>query len=123
MAKSKTQYVCQSCGAFSPKWVGQCPDCGAWNSMVETVAKAPGSSRAMGGGMTGAALAGRVQKLADVGTQEEPRTSTGMGEMDRVLGGGIVPGAVILIGGDPGIGKSTLLLQVLASLEGRLSTR
>lgn len=116
MAKSKTQYVCQSCGGFSPKWAGQCAECGAWNTLVETVAESARAKASRGG------LAPRVQRLDEVTTQEEPRTSTGLPEMDRVLGGGIVPGAVILIGGDPGIGKSTLLLQVLASLEGRIST-
>jgi DNA repair protein RadA/Sms len=116
MAKNKTQYVCQSCGAFSAKWAGQCADCGAWNSLMETVVEA---ARAR----TGKSLAATpVQKLDEVSTRDEPRTPSGLSEMDRVLGGGIVPGAVILIGGDPGIGKSTLLLQVLATLEGRLST-
>ena len=117
-AQNKTGFVCQSCGGFSPKWAGQCPDCGEWNTLVESAARPP---RAIGG-MAGTATAGRVQRLDQVGTQEEPRTSTGLGEMDRVLGGGVVPGAVVLIGGDPGIGKSTLLLQVLASLQERLPT-
>ena len=117
-AQNKTGFVCQSCGGFSPKWAGQCPDCGEWNTLVESATRPP---RAIGG-MAGIATAGRVQRLDQVGTQEEPRTSTGLAEMDRVLGGGIVPGAVVLIGGDPGIGKSTLLLQVLASLQERLPT-
>jgi len=119
MAKAKTQYVCQSCGAASPKWVGQCPDCGGWNTLTETVA-AP-AARPRAGGMAGAAT-GRIQKLDEVQLQEEPRVHTGLGEMDRVLGGGVVPGAVILIGGDPGIGKSTLLLQMLAEVQERLPT-
>ncbi|NGY03776.1 DNA repair protein RadA [Solimonas terrae] len=119
MAKAKTQYVCQSCGAVSPKWVGQCADCGAWNTLSETVAVPAAKSRA--GGISGAAL-GRIQRLDEVELQEEPRAATGMPEMDRVLGGGIVPGAVILIGGDPGIGKSTLLLQMLAQVQERLPT-
>ncbi|WP_020648387.1 DNA repair protein RadA [Solimonas variicoloris] len=119
MAKAKTQYVCQNCGGTSPKWVGQCPDCGAWNSLTETVATA--APKARGGGISGFA-GGRVQKLDEVELQEEPRAHTGLAEMDRVLGGGIVPGAVILIGGDPGIGKSTLLLQMLAEVHGRLPT-
>ncbi len=118
MAKLRSEYVCQSCGAASPKWAGQCPDCGNWNTLVETQA-APRASRT--GGISGTAL-GRVQRLSEVSIEETPRASTGMPEVDRVLGGGIVPGAVILIGGDPGIGKSTLLLQVLSSLESRLST-
>jgi DNA repair protein RadA/Sms len=118
MAKARTQYLCQHCGAASPKWVGQCPDCGTWNSLVESVVTAAAKPR---GGMSGVA-SGRIQKLADVGLVEATRASTGLSEMDRVLGGGIVPGAVILIGGDPGIGKSTLLLQVLSDLQSRLST-
>jgi DNA repair protein RadA/Sms len=115
MAKSKTQYVCQNCGAASSKWAGQCADCGAWNTLVETLT-APVRPRVL------AAAAGRVQRLDQVSVAAEPRVSSGLSEMDRVLGGGIVPGAVILIGGDPGIGKSTLLLQVLAAVEGKLST-
>lgn len=118
MAKARTQYLCQHCGAASPKWVGQCPDCGTWNSLVESVVAAAAKPR---GGMSGVAT-GRIQKLADVGLVEATRASTGLSEMDRVLGGGIVPGAVVLIGGDPGIGKSTLLLQVLSELQSRLST-
>ncbi len=123
-SRTKTQYVCQSCGSSSPKWVGQCPDCSAWNTLVEarvdaSVAKAAAKSR--GGGISGTA-GGRVQSLREVDMRETPRTTTGLSEMDRVLGGGIVPGAVILIGGDPGIGKSTLLLQVLASVQPHLKT-
>ncbi|PPE72594.1 DNA repair protein RadA [Solimonas fluminis] len=119
-SRTKTQYVCQSCGAASPKWAGQCPDCGAWNTLVEARVDTA-AAKARGGGISGMA-GGRVQRLREVDTRETPRTGTGLGEMDRVLGGGIVPGAVILIGGDPGIGKSTLLLQVLASVQARMST-
>ncbi len=121
MAKSvtsrKTVYLCQDCGASFPKWQGQCGECGAWNTLVESVAAAPARGR-------GAALvaASAVQKLDQVAEEETARIPTGLSELDRVLGGGVVPGAVILIGGDPGIGKSTLLLQALAALEGRLST-
>ncbi|HEY0974309.1 MAG TPA: DNA repair protein RadA [Solimonas sp.] len=119
MAKNRTEYLCQSCGAASPKWVGQCPDCGAWNSLVEAAATA--APRRRGGGY-GAPVDGRVRKLSEVDGVEAPRIGTGLAEMDRVLGGGIVPGAVVLIGGDPGIGKSTLLLQVLCDLQPRLPT-
>lgn len=115
MAKIKTQYVCQSCGTASSKWAGQCADCGAWNTLVETAAI---STRHRPSSLT----ADQVQRLDQVSIADEPRTASGLSEMDRVLGGGIVPGAVILIGGDPGIGKSTLLLQVLAAVEGKLKT-
>ncbi|MDQ8021196.1 MAG: DNA repair protein RadA [Moraxellaceae bacterium] len=116
MAKTKTVYACTECGAQSPKWQGQCPGCGQWNTLVESVAEPAAGSRF-------AALAagsGKVQKLADIAPQEAPRQPTGIEELDRVLGGGLVPGMVVLIGGDPGIGKSTLLLQALATLSARM---
>ncbi|WP_018145311.1 DNA repair protein RadA [Thioalkalivibrio sp. AKL6] len=111
MAKSKTQYVCQSCGAISPKWAGQCGDCGAWNTLEEA---APAASAGPRGGYAGA-VAG-ITRLGEVELAEVPRTSTGLSELDRALGGGLVHGSVVLLGGDPGIGKSTLLLQTLAML-------
>src|SRR5699024_7569606 len=107
MAKQKSVYVCESCGASQPKWAGQCPDCGAWNTMVETVAQAAPAGRSAL--PTGNASSARVQRLSDIAPEAVPRENTGMSELDRVLGGGLVPGSVILIGGDPGIGKSTLL--------------
>jgi DNA repair protein RadA/Sms len=113
MAKTRTQYVCQNCGAVSPRWVGQCGECGEWNTVIEALAPAP--KRA--GGYAAAAGNSRVERLDSVSLENVPRVSSGSAEMDRVLGGGVVPGAVILIGGDPGIGKSTLLLQLLAHLE------
>ena len=115
--KNNVRYICQSCGAQTTKWAGQCAECGAWNTLVETVAEASSPARR-------AAIAGevRIERLHEVSADDAPRVSSGLSEMDRVLGGGIVPGAVILIGGDPGIGKSTLLLQVLAAVEGRLDT-
>ena len=125
MAKPKTVYICQSCGAQAPKWAGQCGECGAWNTLMEaTVTAAPrglgGGPRA--GGMAGLAGATGVQLLDSVAAEDAPRVSTELSEMDRVLGGGVVNGSVILIGGDPGIGKSTLLLQVLAGVQSRLKT-
>jgi DNA repair protein RadA/Sms len=113
MAKPKTIYSCTECGGQVPKWQGQCPHCTAWNTLVESVAEvgAGGKNR-----FNALAATGKVQMLAEVDAAEVPRTPTGIIEFDRVLGGGLVQGAVVLIGGDPGIGKSTLLLQTLAHL-------
>ena len=113
MAKSKagTVFYCQNCGYESAKWMGQCPGCKEWNSMVEEKAAGKGSA---GRGISGAVHGGSVKpsNLSEVSIQEEERMQTHMKELDRVLGGGIVPGSLTLVGGDPGIGKSTLLLQV-----------
>jgi len=115
MAKVKTQYSCSGCGSSSPKWLGQCTDCGAWNSMTEMVMTkaAPLTGRWQGyAGENESAII----SLPQISTTQASRISTGLEELDRVLGGGLVMGSVILIGGDPGIGKSTLLLQALAHL-------
>jgi DNA repair protein RadA/Sms len=121
MAKVRTVYNCTDCGALSSKWAGQCGDCGAWNTLQETI-QAPAVSQAGARGPRGQYSGDRgVQTLADVPTAEELRFTTGIGELDRVLGGGLVHGGVILLGGEPGIGKSTLLLQTLATLPGSLS--
>jgi len=120
MAKAKTIYSCTECGGQTAKWQGQCPHCMAWNTLVESVAEvavAKGTNR-----FNALAASGGVQLLCEVAAEEVPRTPTGIAEFDRVLGGGLVQGAVVLIGGDPGIGKSTLLLQVLAHLSGTLNT-
>jgi len=111
LVKAATRFVCQDCGAVSPKWAGRCETCDAWNSIVEeAVAARPGPA--------GKASAGR--RIAFVGlagdAEPAPRTATGIAELDRVLGGGLVPASVVLVGGDPGIGKSTLLLQAAARL-------
>ena len=114
MAKSKASYVCQACGAVHPRWMGRCDACGEWNSVIEEVS----SSAPIGGKASGGAGRGRpieMSSLADTG-EPVPRRKTGIEEFDRVTGGGLVRGSAILIGGDPGIGKSTLLLQVTARL-------
>lgn len=118
--KSKVTYVCGACGAQHPQWAGQCPDCLAWNTLEETLPE-PRRSATERGSYVGLGPV-RVQRLDEVGRADEVRTATGLSELDRVLGGGLVHGSVVLLGGDPGIGKSTLLLQCLAHLSGRLST-
>jgi DNA repair protein RadA/Sms len=113
VAKAKTIYTCTECGGQSLKWQGQCPHCNAWNTMVETLAE---SGTAGANRYSALAADGKLQALSEVEAAEVPRTPTGVDELDRVLGGGLVAGAVVLIGGDPGIGKSTLLLQALAHM-------
>lgn len=117
MAKIKILYSCNDCGAEAPKWAGQCGDCGAWNTLVETASLPPASSRTTRyAGFAGEAKGVKIQKLNEVSPDDIVRFKTGSGEFDRVLGGGLVPGSVVLLGGDPGIGKSTLLLQILSHL-------
>lgn len=118
MAKEKVVYACQSCGFQSPRWLGKCPDCGQWNSLVEE--RTGPLLRTRGGISTGSKS--NPTSIAEISTAEENRAASGIGEFDRVLGGGLVPGSVILIGGDPGIGKSTLLLQAFASLSRKALT-
>ncbi len=111
---AKTVFACAECGATAAKWQGQCPGCGVWNTLVETVAEAPADSRQR----RFSALAGsaEVQTLSEIDAREADRLPTGIAEFDRALGGGLVGGGVVLIGGDPGIGKSTLLLQALSAM-------
>ncbi len=116
MARAKSLYTCTECGGQAPKWQGQCPQCSAWNTLVETVAERSTPR------YQGLAQNSAVQALNEVEAAESPRRETGIGELDRVLGGGLVPGAVVLLGGDPGIGKSTLLLQALARLSSTCRT-
>ncbi len=114
MSKSKSLYACTVCGAQSPKWNGQCGGCGHWNTLVEEVLPSVQAS-SLSIGYAGVAPS-QATLLAQVELAEQPRLSSGQAELDRVLGGGLVPGSVVLIGGDPGIGKSTLLLQTLCQL-------
>lgn len=120
--RSRHYYECRECGAEQPQWVGQCPECNEWNTLEEQVEQrtdAAAGAVSSGGVRLGGAVASagsKVTALSAVSTAPEPRLQTGVGELDRVLGGGLVPGSVVLIGGDPGIGKSTLLLQTLAAL-------
>jgi DNA repair protein RadA/Sms len=114
MAKDKSIYTCNECGDTSPRWLGKCPGCGAWNTLVETVVENAGAAKNR---FAALAPGSAVATLADIEATDVARTPTGIGELDRVLGGGMVEGGVVLIGGDPGIGKSTLLLQALDALQ------
>lgn len=113
MARAKSAYVCSACGTHTGKWQGQCPDCGAWNALEQA------SIAHVAGKKSAGVAAVRMQSLCD---EQDTRYATGFGEFDRVLGGGLVPGAVILLGGDPGVGKSTLLQQVAAHLPSQFAT-
>ena len=113
--KEKTKFYCTECGNESGKWYGQCPACGSWNTLVE----APAASKNKSGSAKASAVRlSRARPINDIDTQEEIRFSTGIGELDRVLGGGAVRGSMVLVGGAPGVGKSTLLLQICGLLEG-----
>ncbi|MYN02216.1 DNA repair protein RadA [Pseudoduganella sp. DS3] len=116
MAKAKTNYTCSECGGTSSKWTGQCASCQQWNTMVETVIEAAGGNRFSQAQHQSLAQTAPVLSLQDIEALDVPRFGTGIEEFDRVLGGGLVAGGVVLIGGDPGIGKSTLLLQALANM-------
>ena len=114
MAKEKTVYVCSDCGGNSPKWLGKCPACNAWNTLIESVADNPSAVKNR---FAALAKTAEIATLGEIDAVDMARTPTGHEELDRVLGGGMVEGGVVLIGGDPGIGKSTLLLQALDSLQ------
>src|SRR5688500_10663421 len=113
MAKPRTTFVCQQCGYSSPGYLGRCPNCGTWNAMVETI-----EERRAGVGGPRVKAASRAQPLREVGSAEFDRIRLPIEELDRVLGGGLVAGSLVLIGGDPGIGKSTLVLQAAGALAG-----
>ena len=114
MARIKSVFICQHCGYESPKWMGRCPGCGEWNTMVEEVL-----SKTDRRGTTAGREGSRPVAMDQIDLSKETRNSTGMEELDRVLGGGIVRGSLVLVGGDPGIGKSTLLLQLAGSVSPR----
>ncbi|MDQ3259985.1 MAG: AAA family ATPase, partial [Pseudomonadota bacterium] len=118
MAKTKSLFTCTECGGQTLRWQGQCPHCSSWNTLVETLAE----TTSKGNRFSALAASGGVQLLSEIKAEAIPRMSTGIAELDRVLGGGMVPGGVVLIGGDPGIGKSTLLLQALAHMGATQST-
>ncbi len=115
MAQVKTAYFCQDCGAQSPKWLGRCPSCGGWNTFIEEVVEKKSSS----GSLKSRPGSSQPVRLEDVSAERLERIRVGITEFDRVLGGGIVPGSLVLLGGEPGIGKSTLVLQIALMLEGR----
>jgi DNA repair protein RadA/Sms len=117
MAKDKSLFSCSECGGTSPKWLGKCPHCEAWNTLVESRVSDTGASKNRYSDRAGLAPASPVMALSDIEAQDVDRNPTGQDELDRVLGGGMVEGGVVLIGGDPGIGKSTLLLQALDGLQ------
>ncbi len=118
MAKEKTLYSCNECGGTTPRWLGKCPGCGAWNSLVESVAEPAAGKNRFGSALAqGLAPASAVLALSQIEATDVQRHPTGQEELDRVLGGGMVEGGVVLIGGDPGIGKSTLLLQAVDALQ------
>lgn len=123
MAKTKIQFLCNHCGSVHPKWLGKCPDCGTWDSLEEYKPPAPDHRKPAFGDRSDAtgdlARGAEALKLDEIDTEDAPRHPTGIGEFDRILGGGIVPGSAVLVGGEPGIGKSTLLLQVAATLGGK----
>jgi DNA repair protein RadA/Sms len=120
MAKIKTQFLCNHCGSVHPKWLGKCPDCGTWDSLEEYKAPTPDARKPLTSGLARDTAdlthGAEALTLPEIDVEDSPRTPTGIGEFDRILGGGIVPGSAVLVGGEPGIGKSTLLLQVASDL-------
>ena len=113
MAKKKTVYLCQECGYDSPKWLGKCPGCGQWNTMVEEIIKTEIHNKGLNLGLTSGSF---PVPISSVEIQDLPRFLSGSGELDRVLGGGVIPGSLVLIVGDPGVGKSSLTLKVCADI-------
>ena len=121
MAKIKSSYFCQSCGYNSPKWLGKCPSCNEWNTFVEEVVQKEAPQKGSWKTDSDKKFANKPLRVADIAIDTTARIVTNDAELNRVLGGGIVPGSLVLLGGEPGIGKSTLLLQVSISLAGKKS--
>ncbi len=119
MAKTKSVYVCQNCGAEAAKWVGKCPACGEWNSYVEEIVRKDSGSNKIPLPLSNDGKKAKPVLISEIETSEEPRNDTGSEEFNRVLGGGIVPGSLTLIGGEPGIGKSTLVLQIVLNIKNK----
>lgn len=120
MPKSVTKYVCQNCGYTSLKWIGKCPECGSWNSFVEEIVHTDKRKTALKSGSKTDLKMQSLSKVSDIDVKEDRRTSTGIAELDRVLGSGIVAGSVVLVGGDPGIGKSTLMVQLADKVKNKI---
>ncbi|NNJ92173.1 MAG: AAA family ATPase, partial [Gammaproteobacteria bacterium] len=118
---NKVEYVCRSCGSQFPKWAGQCSECLEWNTLEEMAASTSTQASKRFSGYAGDTTTNLIKKLDEVSAEKRQRTTTGLSELDRVLGGGMVEGSVVLIGGDPGIGKSTLLTQTMAYLSDNMN--
>lgn len=119
MAKARTVFSCSACGAQHPRWLGRCPDCGGWDTLVEERTAPPGASRGALAVFGAVEADGKAVALGEIDADARPRVATGLAEFDRVLGGGLVPGSVVLLGGEPGVGKSTLALQTAALIQAR----
>ena len=118
MAKVKSTFVCQNCGTHSPKWIGRCHSCGEWNTYVEEIQQ-PANEKRTYKPTSDRSSAPKPHRITEINLEQQPRLKLGDAELDRVLGGGLVPGSLVLLGGEPGIGKSTLLLQVAVALKGK----
>src|SRR5262245_35269461 len=114
MGRSRSVYACTECGAQQPRWLGRCPECGGWSTLVEERAAVESEPREL---IVREPSGAKPRRLAEIDADAVPRLGTGIAELDRVLGGGIVPGSVVLLAGEPGVGKSTLALQLAAGIE------
>jgi DNA repair protein RadA/Sms len=115
VARARSVYACTECGGQQPRWLGRCPECGAWSTLVEEAVRVPGAAASAPGLQVSSVAASKPQRLGEIQADAAPRLGTGIPELDRVLGGGLVPGSVVLLAGEPGVGKSTLALQIAGS--------